>query len=117
MADLFSTAPEVTIFVRHSPGCSEAVTKPLGRAAVEDICMVLLTREPSLRFGDDDERDSPSNHAEVFHSSPHRLSLRCASAMMLRIYSQTAHDRKTAFSDARGHSGRVEELADPTKSA
>jgi integrase/recombinase XerD len=24
MADLFSTVPEVTIFVRHSPGCSEA---------------------------------------------------------------------------------------------
>src|SRR6266851_5105627 len=34
-------------------------------------------------------RDSLSNRAGVFHSSPHRLSLRCASAMMLRIYSQT----------------------------
>jgi hypothetical protein len=34
-------------------------------------------------------RDSLSNRAGVLHSSPHRLSLRCASAMMLRIYSQT----------------------------
>ena len=33
--------------------------------------------------------DSLSNRAGVFRSSPHRLSLRCASAMMLRIYSQT----------------------------
>ena len=41
MADLFSTVPEVTIFVRHSRGCSKRVTKPLGRPLQKTFAMVL----------------------------------------------------------------------------